>query len=393
MTFLLSTIIRSDSTGQTSWTLISTQTDYEAGVPVVLEFSGSNNTPSLVYINSSYGSTLLNPTTGGNTHRFSIPAVIATKRGTIFWNLIKGSAVMSGILNIHPQKTVETMESYLGPPSIEAGGTDYSMLVVIPTDSLGNAVADGTEVRVKHQFLNSEDEELVLTDNLIAYKNIFSQKQTGRILLASECGGINSKEYDINVMPAIPTSFTISAERPHSYADGNQITTFITSAIKDKYGNIVSDGTYVSYFITTSQGAVLQSSGTTINGVARAKMIHPDAENQWTVMAYVDGMAESNAITIRYEQVIKEVVVIFSENNRNIVVGPLQSFMSQIIPDGLPVKLTVVKDGKPLETLTGTSKNGYVRFYLKSDVYKNDSYDISIQTAGMTKEYNTLNLW
>ena len=57
------------------------------------------------------------------------------------------------------------------------------------------------------------------------------------------------KKFDVNIMPSIPTNFTISTHRNHTYADGNQITTFSTSIIKDTLGNTVSDGTYVEFYI------------------------------------------------------------------------------------------------------------------------------------------------
>ena len=376
-----------------NFTLETSQIEFEAGSPIELKFSTLRKAVPLLYCSSSYGSTLIIPTYKRKILIYKIPYSISSKIGVVNWKLIYEDSLVSGKLQIRPKKEVSSMETYIGPPSIEAGGTDYTMLVVIPTDSLDNPFPENTLVLAKHQFLNSEKNEEIFTKNLISYKNIYSQKESGRILVSSESLGTNSKEFSVTVFPAIPIDFKISAKRPHGYADGNQITTFSTSIIVDKHNNIVSDATYVTFFITNEKGNVLKTSGATINGIATSKMIHPDYETQWSVKAYVDGIAESELIILKYKQVIKDFEVVFSENNRDITVGPLQSFMKQIIPDGLQVNLLIYKNNTLFKTETKTSFEGLVNFNLKSDIYKNDNYTIVVKTAGLEKTFNSRTLW
>lgn len=373
--------------------LLTTQTEFEAGNIIILKFSTSEAIKPLLYCSNSYGSTLVTASFEGNTLQYKIPLNIAIKKGQVNWKLLNDAVSVSGKFNIKAKQEVATMETYIGPPSIEAGGTNHTMLVVIPTDALDNPLAENTPVNAKHQFLTSEENDAIFTKNLIAYKNIYSQKESGRILVSSECLNINSKEFTVNVLAAIPTNFTISAKRSHDYADGNQITTFSTSIIKDKQNNVVSDGTFVSFFITNKAGNILKTSGTTINGVATSKMIHPDCEENWTIRAYVNGMADSETITLKYKQVIQDFDVEFSKNNRAITVGPFQSFMKQMIPDGLQVKLLVYRNNILLETQTKTSKDGFVNYNLNPNIFKNDSYTIIIKTAGIEKEFNNKKLW
>ncbi|MBU2927789.1 hypothetical protein [Winogradskyella psychrotolerans] len=373
--------------------LITTQTDYNVGDSVVLKFSTSEGEHPLLYCSNSYGSTLVTAELNANTLQYKIPENITKKIGAVSWKLLDKTTSLSGTFTMNPKAEVATMETYIGPPSIEAGGTDYTMLVVIPTDSLDNPVPTNTLVNAKHQFLASEETTDIFTKNLIAYKNIYSKQESGRMLVSSESLGINSKEFTINVSAAIPTDFTISATRPHAYADGNQITTFSTSIIKDKQNNVVSDGTYVTFFITNQKQNILKTTGTTIDGIAQAKIIHPDYKDAWTVKAYVDGMAESESIALQYKSVIEDYNVKFSKQNRSITVGPLQSFMGQMIPDGLHVKLHIYKANKHIETLTKTSFNGYANFNLKPAIYSNGNYNFSIETAGITKQFNTKKLW
>ncbi len=398
ISFFLIVLMSCYTTGQnnevtTDFSLETTQTEFEVGNLIELKFSTSREVTPLLYCSSSYGSTLITPTYKNKQLSYKIPSSVSNKIGVVRWKLIFEKTSLSGTFIIKPKEEVSSIETYIGPPSIEAGGKDYTMLVVIPTDSLDNPLSENTLVQAKHQFLNSEINDEIYTKNLIAYKNIYSQKESGRILVSSESLETNSKEFSITVFPAIPIDFKISASRPHDYADGNQITTFNTSTIIDKQNNIVSDGTYVTFFITNEKGNVLKTEGSTINGIATSKMIHPDYETQWSIKAYVDGIAESDVITLNYKQVIKDFDVVFSENNREIIIGPLQSFMKQIIPDGMQVKLLIYKNNSLFKTETKTSFEGLVTFYLKPDVYTKDTYTIVVKTAGIEKTLNSKTLW
>ena len=371
--------------------LITTTTNFEAGNTIILKFSTSETIKPFLYCTNSYGTVLIEPILKNKLLSYVIPKTISKKRGVIYWKL--NGTSLTGELTIIPIQKVETMETYVGPPSIEAGRKDYSMFIIIPTDSLDNPLSEKTLVTTKYQFLNQQKEEPINIKNLISYKNLYSPLKSGRILVSSECLDENSKEFTVIVYPANPSDFKITAERHHSYADGNQITTFYSSIIKDAYNNIVSDGTFVNFFIRNKKGNILKTSGTTIKGIATAKMIHPDYKTTWRVKAYVEGMAESNTITIDYEQVLNGFEVDFSKNNRLITIGPLQSFMKQIIPDGLEVRLFVYKNNVLLNSEIKTSYKGFVDFNLNTAAYKKDTYTIKIVIASLEKEFKTKTLW
>ncbi len=364
---------------------ISSQKTFEVGEDITLQFSASEKILPQLYYSNGYGATLIKAFYENKVLTYKIPLSLSKKSGLVNWKLLYDTNSLSGHFNIIPQAKVKTMETYIGPPSINAGGTDFTMLVVIPTDEYDNPVKDSTEVTIRHQFLSKETHSKIVTNHLIAYQDIFSEEKTGRILMTSECLSTNSKEYDVNVMAATPENFTISAKRHHDYADGNQITSFSTSPLKDKYGNTVSDGTFVDFFITNKTGHILKSSGATIKGIATAKMIHPDYEEQWSVKAFVTGMAESNTITLNYKAVIKDFNIALSENNRSVTVGPLQSFMKQLIPDGLEVTLSVYKNNVLIKRFKKPSTNGIATFNLNGQFLKADTYQLKIEAAGLEK--------
>ncbi|MCA0152057.1 hypothetical protein [Winogradskyella vincentii] len=368
-----------------SYVLKSNKSEFIAGEHVQLEFGYNTDSDVMLYCSNSYGSILLDPEISAKILKFNIPDSISKKSGVLNWKLIAKTNNLQGSINVKPKPSIKSLESYLGPPSIEAGGTDYTMLVVIPTDDLDNPMADSTKVQIKHQFLNNEISDTVSTLHGFTYKTINSYKESGRILISSECLDLNSKEYDVNVMPAIPTNFTIKAERIHNYADGNQITTFKTSQIIDRFNNVVSDGTFVTFFITDQNGNKTQTYGSTINGIATAKMLHPDHEEQWSVKAYIEGMANSETITLGFKQAISNFEAALSDDNRTITVGPLQSFMKQRVPDGLFITLSIYKNKVLVNEIQEQSYNGMANFYLSEDEYSNGSYHLEIETAGLSK--------
>ncbi|MCG1036567.1 hypothetical protein [Polaribacter sargassicola] len=380
-------------TKNTLVSLLSTQTEYTVSDKIILDFKTKDNNNYTLYCSNSYGSSVIKPIISEEKISFEIPFFLSKKRGILSWKLINNKEILSGNITLKPKQQPTSIETYLGPPSIDAGGLDYTMLVVIPTDSLDNPIIDNSKVTVKHQFLQSEKKEAILTDKLIGYKNIYSPTKSGRMIISSESYGLNSKEFDVNIMPAIATDFKIFVDRNHEYADGNQITTFYTSIIRDKNKNIISDGSYIEFYITNKEGGILKTAATTINGVAHAKIIHPDFEDIWKIKAYFIGIAESNTLTIKYKKVIDDYIVSFKENNRVVNVGPLESFMGQIIPDGLSVKLSIYKKDILINALYKESNNGFASFFLDPNIYEKGQYQIIIETAGIKKEFKSFKIW
>ena len=372
--------------------LITTQKVFQVGNTINIKFSTSKVVKPHLYLSSSYGTTLISPTYNSNTLNYKIPKNITDKSGLLNWQLLTENSSLKGILTLNPKSTVAKLETYLGPPSIVAGGKDYAMIVVIPTDDLDNPVKDSTLVNLKHQFFTTTINKKLLTRNLFAYYNIFSENEKGRLLISSECLNTNSKEYSVDILPSIPTNFSIYANRAHNYADGNQLTTFSTSIISDAFGNIISDGTFVEFFIKNKNNNILKASGATINGIATAKILHPDHDELWQIKAYIRGIAESNLISLNYKSAVNDYNVTFSENNRSILVGPIKSFMNQLIPDGLQVSLSIYKDNELVKVLTETTRRGNAKFRLNNDIFKNDNYIIKIKAAGINKTYENKKL-
>ncbi|WP_417369037.1 hypothetical protein [Flavobacterium beibuense] len=383
---LLSFGLQQSDTRDTKIALSNPQQEYVAGSAIALSFTGTEGfNKAVMMVKSSYGSTVLQ----AKGNEFLLPDFMAAKTGQVHWYLFFDDELkLQGNFTIVPNAVTTGIETYLGPRTVNAGNENYTMMVTIPHDAFDNPVADSTAITLKHQFRESINEEALYTENFIAFERITAPQKTGKMLLSSNCGTVATREFEADVYAALPVNFTINFTRNHEYADGNQLTTVYTSELKDKYGNTVNDGTSVTFMITTGGGNLLKTYGNTINGIAQSKIPSPEREDSYTIKAYITGIAESNEITVSYKSALKgEIKYTFSKDKRTITVGPLQSFMKQLVPNGTTVSLKLYnKSGQEVSTIQEYTINGKAVFSLSKGEYKGKAYSFEISVMGHTQK-------
>jgi len=372
--------------------LVSKQTSFAAGDSISLDFKTDTIVNNLkLQLKNAYGNTLLAPIEMGNKQmKFKVPKNYARLAGPCHWTLLyKEHTLLKGKFEIAVNSVrAAFIESYFGPRSITAGKKDFSMLTIAPTDIYDNPLDNNTEVTVKYQFLESISELNITTESFIAWYNVESTIKSGRILVTSECNGTTSKELTTIVYPANAVNFSISASSAHSFADGNQIITFKSDIIKDEFENTVGDGTLVTFIIKNENNSYLYTIGTTLGGIAEARTLHPDKASNWEIQAFVTGAAESDIIKFSFKAAIKDYPVHFSQGNRQIDIGPFESFMKQLIPDGLLLQLDIYNaNGEFVETKHTTTKKGVCSIVLEEHFLPDGLYNFKIQAAGITKEF------
>jgi hypothetical protein len=373
--------------------ILNTKTKYfVAGNEIKIQFSSDSKTTNpQLYIIHSYGKTLVEGISKNGKLTFKIPELYAKKTGTVSWFLIANEkTIAQGIFEIIPNKNTKIqIENYLGPRSILAGGKEFTMMVAVPTDGFDNPVLENTPVLIKNQFLNNIKIDTEKTKDFIVWKNIFSSKPSGKIVVSTECKNIATKEIETEVYPNIATNFSINYTRNHDYADGNQITILSTSIIKDQYNNVISDGTLVAFIITNKNNIILKTFGTTLKGIATGQLLHPDHPDFYTVKGYITGIAESNSLNIAYKPILSTFNYTFSNRNRTLIVGPLKSFMNQLVPDGIKVTVKIIHENKVVANLQEDTSNGIAKFHIAADFYKEKNYRFEINTLGITQKSET----
>jgi len=128
--------------------LVSTKTNYLVGDKISLDFKVKKDTTFQLYCANSYGATVIESKSINKKVTFKIPDFLTRKRGILSWKTTQTDTIISGNISISPLQEPTSIETYLGPPSIDAGDTDYTMLVVIPTDSLDNPIPNKSKVNL-----------------------------------------------------------------------------------------------------------------------------------------------------------------------------------------------------------------------------------------------------
>lgn len=332
-------------------------------------------------LSGTYGTIVLTPDTSSWETFFSIPPAFTQRAGVVHYFLVqKEQTIQEGTFTLLPNtQELGGVSTYLGPRSIMANERDYTMLVSIPTDKLDNMLPDSTAVHLKTQFKN-----VITTTNHklgagFVWKRIPAPLQTGRISTGSTIKDVSSSELVADIFPDLAQDFTITSTSNHNYADGNEIITFKTSQIKDIHGNTITDGTLVTFSITDSSGSYWQVNATTVNGFAFAKALHPQSPGDWTVRAAITGIAQSDILKVTFMPIIEKIPFTISKDNRNISVGPLTSYLGQLVQDGIEVSLSVNKfDYKT----TQLSQDGMVNFYISKEAYPDGPGRIILEALG-----------
>lgn len=370
------------------------RTSYSAGSPIILKFPTISQGEVQLWIHNSYGSSLVEDTARNKKfHLFKIPVYFCTKSGILHWKLIgEKSVLQKGTITIHPSKKRIVMENYVGPQEIFNTAKDFAMLVSVPTDTFDNPLADKTKIKVTEFFRSQQKTDSLELHNLIGWRKIYAYPKTGKIIATIACNNSTSEEFTVDIAANTPENFTIKANQTHNYADGNQVITFTTSILKDRYGNVVSDGTKVSFIIQNNLGYTLQTSGNTIGGIATGSILHPESAQTWKIKAYVVGMAESNWLQTSFIAALSEIPVAVIPKKNKVIVGPLVSFIQQRIPDGALVTLNIQKNTKTVSSLRKRSLKGIVSFDLNKTTIAPGTYTISIATMGRLKEIKDVKL-
>ncbi len=356
-----------------------------AGENITLRFEGIDPSSKLV-LQTSFGKTIIRPKVENEILVFKIPEFISNKAGTLHWNLVNTKETQAGVIEIASAEKPRLIENYFGPRSIQAGEGDYSMLVSIPTDKYDNPLNDGARLQISEFFQGDLQQDSIEMKNMFAWKNIYTRKKTGNIILSSSCRSVRSKEMVSKVYPSVPVNFRLNMEREHPYANGNQVTRLKTSIIRDEFENIISDGTSVEFLIKDPDGSTQKTYATTIDGVATAQLLHPEEAQKWNISANITGMANSDEITISFQPVIGDFEVRTDWDKKTIRVGPLTSFLGQFIPDGTQVVLKILDGNNQLQNeFIMPSREGYAIFQLGEDVDYADSFTFRIETLGQTK--------
>ncbi len=339
-------------------------------------------------LKNTWGTTVITPSQRkASKVYFSFPNFIKKTAGSLRYQLhTENKLLESGSLNIIPSLDQPIqLETYLGPKNLEAGSAQKSMLIAIPTDAYDNPLPNLTPVVVTYNFKEQIITDTLFTSSLLAFKTIVPPTQTGQINWVAACQETTSNELFSQIYAASPVDFEIAYNQTHAFADGNQVIEWYTSVLKDVYGNTVSDGTLVSFEIKNRLDEYTKIYASTLNGVARAKAIHPEEPQTWTVQAQVANLAKSNPVQVYFKSAVSEIPVIYNAAQRSLKVGPILGYMGQKVPEGTRVSIRLMNAAEVVFESMATTRNAMVNVKFPANLYPLKEYALELKTLGAIK--------
>lgn len=297
--------------------------------------------------------------------RFLIPGEDTKQAGQVSLVATSGAARSEAKMLINPGPAVEPVKPLVGSRSIPADQQHWSMVVVVPFDIYGNPVADNTMVSLKvlHPGNNLEKKE-VPVKNLLAWARIYSGTKAGQTVVTTMVGNVAGPEDLLLEFAGLPVSFSLEADPPNLPADGRALLILRTSVLKDKYGNVLPDGTRVTYQIhSPGEEEVRSLPAYTIGGVAQTPLQAPVQPGIIQAIALVAGV-ESQPLQVTFTAGPAAgnfpIVVTVNKANQatNLEAGPLLGQLGQFVPDGTPVIFNISDATGKKQVFRVLAKNG-----------------------------------
>jgi hypothetical protein len=373
--------------------IISTSSDsqffFQFNLPDSL-FAGSKlsiklpqNTPNCqLLLNSSWGTWWLDL----SKYEFNIPDSVMMQSGLLDISLFYDkNLIAEAQIFIKPLQPNEPLETFLGSKSIIAdGGEHWSMITAIPTDKFINPVYEITPVHFSFKRPNGTSEDYdIPTKHLVSFKKIYSQQKVGKTIISIKAANAAGKEKELLEISGYPRPFNIENDELYLYADARQYFKLKTGIIKDKFENVVSNGTLVSINIKDTDGSNRQLTSYTIGGIARLMVQNPNKAGTMQISANIYGDVESNQLNIKFQETIKDFKISYNKQTEVLKIGPLIGAMGQYIADGAEVEVILNPRQENLKALV---IEGYAKLNLKQE--QHPIGQMTIRFAGIEKRIN-----
>ena len=269
---------------------------------------------------------------------------------------------------ITPRNAVSPVVPLVGPRTIVANNADRTMVVVLPTDRFGNAVAAGTTVDFDFERVDASPVSL-LQDQVaagIAAVDVRSGAEIGRVAVEARVGQTNGPLNFFDEVAGTPADFGLAAVAVPAVADGFSLFEVETTELRDVHGNLLPDGV-VATFRTTGPSGVSETTGTVQNGVARVTLEAPDRPGIVDVVARVSGV-EAEPLSLSFGVAVSELTV-GAQIERgppakvSVEIGPVVLSSGGYVPDGTPfvLQLEVVPPVDPMASAILAVRHGAVR--------------------------------
>jgi hypothetical protein len=326
-----------------------------AGQPIsvtVSVFDSSNNMEIVLILEGSFGAVPQISDSSQGEAIFSLGSNWTQYAGALKLTARAGGVETTRTVNVIPGPAADPILPLVGPRSIVADGEHWTMVVAVPMDEFGNAVAEGTQtaIHVQHpvapgQLPESAQEHIAAeTRHQLTWARIYSGHTAGQTSISVTADDAHSPERSIREMPGPPVAVDISANPAILAADGRQLVFLSTGQIKDQFDNILLEGTSVNFLATEPNGSRRIIPATIVDGRAYATLQSSSEPGTMTVKSWIAGV-ESGNVNITFEEgpaiSAFSVAINIAEDELFLSAGPLVAALNQLVPDGTDVTFTL----------------------------------------------------
>jgi hypothetical protein len=259
-----------------------------------------DDTPVTLVVQDSYGVRAYRAPLRGGRAAFALPTEATRQAGLVHLTATVGGATGTAHLRLLPGAPVAPVVPLLGSRSIVANGRAESIVTVLPLDQFDNPAAEGTAVHVRAlQPGGRQRIQTTIVAHLLAWVPITSGTRAGRTVVAASAGDAGGPSAALEEVAGVPQPFALSATPERLPADGRQLATLRTEPLRDRFGNVLPDGTRVTFVATMPDGTTRTIPASTLDGSAAAPLQAPAAPGIATVYA-VAAEVESTPLRLRF---------------------------------------------------------------------------------------------
>lgn len=359
------------------------QDQYTAGDPIQFSYTGNDQSLTMI-LTHSYGMHVMEGERNATETVFELPIPIAQKKGKIDFIITNGSEQLwKGATEIVAKTNgIHKMESYCGPKHLVVSKGDYSMITTTILDEFENPFPRRTPLVVSSLIDKQLTTKSIEMEDLIAFDRIYAPNRSGYGAVYAAYQSSSSQEFRLDFYANDPKSFNLIVNRQHGYADGLQLVELTTSTITDRLGNMMEDGTMVSFEVIDSGGQKTIAYASTINGQAKIELPAPSFPTSWSMQAEIAAYAKSQIEVLEFETAIQTIPI--QVTKKELQIGPLKSYMGQLIKEGMLVKISIENE-RGVASYTLATELGIAALDYEKQLILPGSYDAIVEVGGLTK--------
>ncbi len=248
------------------------------------------------------------------------------------------SLMESGVAFVSKSGRPDSAILMTGQKSILAGNDEFMSMGIAELEN-GSLVRDGTIV----EFLHG-DGALVeaITRGGIAYNLRNSPTEAGYIQVTGKIGNITTQSNTLRVVPAEPVMVAIEERVKAGLSINDQQFWLKSKPLKDQFGNVLNDGSYVQFAGQDSMGRPMFLNAIVVNGVAASKFIKREMTGQLKVAArYRDVIGGASNFNLGSLDIREDFEVAGRQkgSTANLTIGPILHQNGVFVSDGMSVEL------------------------------------------------------